>query len=163
MKAKEEKAQGELSLGDGGEAVVTKPDVGFRVLKLSEGSYLETSKKVGEITQESLANFSKIKDDRSGEDLLFQMLLETDIKLSESIDEEMVEGNKVYFVGGTAIAAALEKDMKMTEEFVKALAARKPGTVFFRDDSFGGRDDLKISVEQIFKQMTGDLTKVKVI
>ena len=163
LKAKEEKAQGELSLGDGGEAVVTKPDVGFRVLKLAEGSYLETSKKVGEITQESLANFSKIKDDRSGEDLLFQMLLETDIKLSESIDEEIIEGNKVYFVGGTAIAAALEKDMRMTEEFVKALAARKPGTVFFRDDSFGGRDDLKISVEQIFKQMTGDLTKVKVI
>lgn len=163
LKAKEEKAQGELSLGDGGEAVVTKPDVGFRVLKLAEGSYLETSKKVGEITQESLVNFSKIKDDRSGEDLLFQMLLETDIKLSESIDDEIIEGNKVYFVGGTAIAAALEKDMKMTEEFVKALAARKPGTVFFRDDSFGGRDDLKISVEQIFKQMTGDLTKVKVI
>ena len=163
LKAKEEKVQGELSLGDGGEAVVAKPDVGFRVLKLSEGSYLETSKKVGEITQESLANFSKIKDDRSGEDLLFQMLLETDIKLSESIDDEIIEGNKVYFVGGTAIAAALEKDMKMTEEFVKALAARKPGTVFFRDDSFGGRDDLKISVEQIFKQMTGDLTKVKVI
>ena len=163
LKAKEEKAQGELSLGNGGEAVVAKPDVGFRVLKLAEGSYLETSKKVGEITQESLANFSKIKDDRSGEDLLFQMLLETDIKLSESIDDEIIEGNKVYFVGGTAIAAALEKDMKMTEEFVKALAARKPGTVFFRDDSFGGRDDLKISVEQIFKQMTGDLTKVKVI
>lgn len=163
LKTKEEKLKAENPLSVGGATVITKPDIGFRVLKLAEGSYLETSKKVGEITQEALLNFSKIKDDRTGEDLLFQVLLETDIKLSEPIDEETIEGNKVYFVGGTAIAAALEKDMKMTEEFVKALAARKPGTVFFRDDVFGGKDDLKISVGQIFKQMTGDVTKVKVI
>ncbi len=74
------------------------PDIGFRVLKLDSSSLLDVGVTTGEAAQETLA-LSRIPEDRSPEDLLFQMLLETRIPLSDPICTAKVGGNKVFFVG----------------------------------------------------------------
>ena len=100
-----EEKQGELDL-DGNNSATSAasaggnkyPDIGFRVLKLDTSSLNDTSATVSETTQE-FKNFDRIKSDRSPEDLLFQMLLETRIPLSEAIGKAEVGGNEVFFVG----------------------------------------------------------------
>lgn len=58
---------------------------------------------------------------------------------------------------GNALAACFETGI--SEEFVKALAARHPLRAVFRDAGFGS-DSVKINIEQIFK-LVSPITDVK--
>lgn len=135
-------------------------DVGFRVLKIDSPSINDVSKPVGEIAQAELFETERIKVDRSSEDLLFQVLLQTQIPLSEKIEREMICGNEVFWVGGVMVAC-LDKQAKLTEDFFTALAERQPAMAFFRDDTFVD-DSARTNLEQIFKQFSKD-TKIKVL
>lgn len=136
-------------------------DVGFRVLKIDSSSINDVSKPVNEMSQEEM-NFEseRIKADRSSEDLLFQVLLQTQIPLSEKIERETICGNEVFTVGGVMVAC-LDKQAKLTEAFFTALAERQPAMAFFRDDTFVD-DSARTNLEQIFKQFSKD-TKIKVL
>ena len=79
-------------------ALKTNLDIGFRVLKLDTSSLRDTSATVNETSQE-FANFECVRSNCSAEDLLFQMLLETHIPLSEPIVKAKVVGNEMLFVG----------------------------------------------------------------
>jgi adenine-specific DNA-methyltransferase len=136
-------------------------DVGFRVLKIDSSSINDVSKPVNEMSQEEM-NFEseRIKADRSSEDLLFQVLLQTQIPLSEKIERETICGNEVFMVGGVMVAC-LDKQATLTEAFFTALAERQPAMAFFRDDTFVD-DSARTNLEQIFKQFSKD-TKIKVL
>jgi adenine-specific DNA-methyltransferase len=121
----------------------------------------------------------RIKSDRTPEDILFQLLIETHIPLSDPIAKVKVGGNEVFFVGvdtdeslrdsasprenymDAPLVACLDRSAKLTNEFFLELAAFKPGIAFFRDDAFND-DAARINVEQIFKQNSPN-TIVKVI
>ncbi len=145
-------------------------DIGFRVLKLDTSSLRDTSATVSETNQE-FANFERVRSDRSAEDLLFQMLLETHIPLSESIVKAKVAGNEVLFVGcdgegaaatsGAPLAACLDAKAKMTTEFFIEIAKLKPGIAFFRDDTFVD-DSARTNLQQVFNQFS-PTTSIKVI
>lgn len=135
-------------------------DVGFRVLKLDTSSLNDTSATVSETTQE-FENFDRIKSDRSPEDLLFQMLLETRIPLSDSIETKAVGGNNVFFVSGNALVACLDPAAKMTTDFFIEIAKQKPGIAFFRDDAFAD-DSARTNLQQAFDQFS-PTTSIKVI
>ena len=147
-------------------------DVGFRVLKLDSSSLNDTSSTVSE-TSQAFENFDRIKSDRSPEDLLFQMLLETRIPLSEPIVKAQVAGNEVFFVGvpadaqdkdalsGAPLAACLDQNAKMTTEFFIEVAKLKPGIAFFRDDAFAD-DSARTNLQQAFDQFSPS-TSIKVI
>lgn len=166
--------QGELSLENPDNPVnpVEKeiPDIGFRVLKLDTSSLRDTSATVCETNQE-FTNFERIKSDRSPEDLLFQVLLETRIPLSEPIVKRKVAGNEVLFVGcdgeddaatsGAPLAACLDAKAKMTTEFFIEIAKLKPGIAFFRDDAFVD-DSARTNLHQVFAQFS-PTTSIKVI
>ena len=92
-----------------------------------------------------------IKEDRTDEDLLFQVLLDWGVDLSLPMATETIHGKTVYFVDINALAACFAAGVD--EEFVKELAARKPLRAVFRDSGYGS-DDVKINVEQIFKQLS---------
>jgi adenine-specific DNA-methyltransferase len=136
-------------------------DVGFRVLKIDSSSINDVSQPVNELSQAEM-NFEleRIKADRSSEDLLFQVLLQTQIPLSEKIKREMICGNEVFTVGNVMVAC-LDKQAKLTEAFFTALAERQPTMAFFRDDTFVD-DSARTNLEQIFKQFSKD-TKIKVL
>ena len=112
---------------------------------------------------------SRIKEDRTSEDLIFQILLESKLSLSESIVRDEVEGNEVFFVGvdtaGSStppyqeapLVACLDAKAKMTEKFFTALAKFQPALAFFRDDLFES-DSARINLAQIFKQFSPNTT-----
>ena len=131
-------------------------DIGFRVLKLDSSS-LEDASETASGTRQQMLGLSRIKEDRTSEDLLFQVLLETKLSLSDRIEKKMVEGNEVFFVSDTALVACLDAKAKMTEKFFTALAKVQPALTFFRDDLFVS-DSARINLAQIFKQFSPNTT-----
>ena len=98
-----------------------------------------------------LDQIDNIKEDRTPEDLLFQVLLDWGVDLSLSISKESVSGKEVFFVDGNALAACF--DQNVTEELIKTIAAKKPLRAVFRDAGFSTDSD-KINIEQIFKLLS---------
>ncbi len=127
-------------------------DLGFRVLKIDSSNMKDVYYRPDEASAELLGGLvDNIKDDRDDEDLLFQVLLDWGVDLSLPITTETIGGKTVYFVDTNALAACFETGI--TEDFVKELAGRKPLRVVFHDSGYSG-DDVKINVEQIFKQLS---------
>lgn len=136
------------------------PDFGFRVLKLDSSNMRDVYYTPDAIKQEQLELFeSNIKDDRSPEDLLFQVMLDWGLDLALPVTAETVHGKTVFFVDGNALAACF--DDNVAESVVKAIAQKKPLRVVFRDSSFA-TDSTKINVEEIFKLLSPS-TEVKAI
>lgn len=139
---------------------VEKLDIGFRVLKIDSSNMKEVFYNPDAVSQDQLFDqVNNIREDRTSEDLLFQVLLDWGVDLALPITQESIAGKSVYFVDGNALAACFEEGV--SEEFVKLLAKREPLRVVFRDAGFAS-DSVKINVEQIFK-LTSPSTEVKTI
>jgi adenine-specific DNA-methyltransferase len=135
-------------------------DVGFRVLKIDSSNMADVYYTPDATTQaDLLLRVDNIKQGRTAEDLLFQVLLDWGVDLTLPITRETVEGKTVFTVAGTALIACF--DNGVDEALVKTLATRKPLRVVFKDTGF--KDDAtKINVKQIFKSLSPD-TDVKAI
>ena len=126
-------------------------DVGFRVLKVDSSNMADICYTPDETKQTELfKNIDNIKDDRTPEDLLFQVLLDWGVDLALPITKENIADLEVFFVDGNALAACFVNNGQITEDFCKELAKREPLRVVFRDSGFSD-DSVKINVEQIFK------------
>jgi len=137
-----------------------KLDIGFRVLKVDTSNMKDVFYKPDTLKKEDLFSYvENIKEDRTSEDLLFQVLLDWGVDLSLPISDEKIDGKTVFFVDENALAACFDSDV--TEDLVKKLAARKPLRAVFRDAGFSS-DAVKINVEQIFKLLSPG-TEVKAI
>jgi adenine-specific DNA-methyltransferase len=135
-------------------------DIGFRVLKVDTSNMKDVYYKPDALKKDDLfEHIENIKEDRTTEDLLFQVLLDWGVDLSLPIVQENIDGKTVFFVDGNALAACF--DTGVSEQLVKKLATRKPLRAVFRDAGFGS-DSVKINVEQIFKLMSPG-TEVKTI
>ena len=143
----------------------TNLDTGFRVLKIDSSNMNDVHYTPVTVSKDDLFNqVEHIKSDRTSEDLLFQVMLDWGVDLSLPISKETIEGKEVYFVNDDDqapcdLVACFEKGID--EPLIKALAAKEPLRVVFRDDGFAS-DSLKINVEQIFKQLA-PATDIKVI
>jgi len=139
---------------------IDKLDVGFRVLKIDRSNMKEVFYAPDAVSQDLLSDqVNNIREDRTSEDLLFQVLLDWGVDLALPIAKEIIAGKTVYFVDGNALAACFDEGV--SEDFVKLLAKREPLRVVFRDAGFA-TDSVKINVEQIFKLMSPG-TEVKTI
>tara|TARA_R110001583_G_C5667777_1_gene410395 strand:- start:3552 stop:5540 length:1989 start_codon:yes stop_codon:yes gene_type:complete len=135
-------------------------DTGFRVLKIDSSNMNDVHYRPDAVSKDDLFNqVEHIKTDRSSEDLLFQVMLDWGVDLSLPIRKEVIEGKEVYFVNDDDLIACFDKDID--EALIKALAAKAPLRVVFRDDGFVS-DSVKINVEQIFKQLA-PATDIKAI
>jgi len=135
-------------------------DVGFRVLKIDSSNMKEVFYTPDAVSQDLLTDHvNNIREDRTSEDLLFQVLLDWGVDLALPITQETIAGKAVFFVDGNALAACFEEGV--SEEFVKLLAKREPLRAVFRDSGFAN-DSVKINVEQIFKLLSPS-TEVKCI
>ena len=103
---------------------------------------------------------SHIKSDRSGEDLLFQVMLNQGVELSQSIARESIGGKTIFTVGEDNLVACFDENIP--DALVKEIAGKKPLYAIFRDESFKEPAD-KINAAQIFKQLTEGHTRMKVI
>jgi adenine-specific DNA-methyltransferase len=133
---------------------------GFRVLKLDTSNMKDVYYRPDELRQVDLLDMvDNVKEGRTAEDLLFQVLVDWGVDLALPIRRETVHSKTVFFVDGNALVACFEKGV--TEELVKELAKREPLRVIFRDNAFVS-DAVKINVEQIFRQLS-PTTEVKSI
>ena len=139
---------------------VTDLDTGFRVLKIDSSNMANAYYTPDTLNKDDLfSQIDHIKTDRSAEDLLFQVMLDWGVDLSLPIRKETIEGKEVYFVNDDDLVACFDKGID--EALIKALAAKQPLRVVFRDDGFVS-DSVKINVEQIFKQLA-PATDIKAI
>jgi adenine-specific DNA-methyltransferase len=135
-------------------------DVGFRVLKVDTSNMADVYYTPDATNQgDLLAQVDSIKQGRTAEDLLFQVLVDWGVDLTLPIRRETVQGKTVFFVDENALVACF--DTGVTEELVKELAGHEPVRVVFRDTGFVS-DAVKINVEQIFRQLSPS-TEVKAI
>jgi adenine-specific DNA-methyltransferase len=127
-------------------------DIGFRVLKVDTSNMKDVYYMPDGVMQGDLLDqIENIREDRTPEDLLFQVLLDWGVDLSLPISQEEIEGKTVFFVDGNALAGCFDRDIN--EELVKKLAAHKPLRAVFRDAGFSS-DSSKINVEQFFKLLS---------
>lgn len=136
------------------DTALTRPDldVGFRVLRIDTSNMKDVYYAPDAVKQSDLlAHIDNIREDRTPEDLLFQVLVDWGVDLSLPIATETIAGRTVFFVDGNALAACF--DAEITDDLVKELAKRKPLRAVFRDGSYGS-DSVKINVEQIFKLLS---------
>ena len=135
-------------------------DVGFRVLKVDTSNMKDVYYRPDELKQSDLLDMvDNVKEGRTAEDLLFQVLVDWGVDLTLPIHRETVQGKTVFFVDDNALVACFDRGV--TEDLVKELAKREPLRVVFRDNGFVS-DALKINVEQIFHQLSPS-TDVKAI
>lgn len=127
-------------------------DLGFRVLKIDTSNMKDVYYRPNELKQGDLLDMvDNVKEGRTAEDLLFQVLVDWGVDLTLPIRRETVQGKTVFFVDDNALVACFDKGV--TEGLVKDLAKREPLRVVFRDNGFVS-DALKINVEQIFRQLS---------
>lgn len=125
---------------------------GFRVLKIDTSNMKDVYYAPDAVKQDQLELLTNnLKDDRSPEDLLFQVLVDWGVDLALPITRETIAQKTVFFVDGNALAACFDPDI--SEALIKELAQRKPLRAVFRDSSFGS-DSMKINAEQIFKLLS---------
>jgi adenine-specific DNA-methyltransferase len=127
-------------------------DVGFRVLKVDTSNMKDVYYRPDKLKQTDLLDMvDNVKEGRSAEDLLFQVLVDWGVDLTLPIRRETVQGKTVFFVDGNALVACFDRGI--TEDLVKELAGHEPLRVVFRDNGFVS-DAVKINVEQIFRQLS---------
>lgn len=135
-------------------------DIGFRVLKVDTSNMKDVYYRPGELKQGDLLDMvDNVKEGRTVEDLLFQVLVDWGVDLTLPIRRETLQGKTVFFVDDNALVACFDKGV--SEDLVKELAKHEPLRVVFRDSGFIS-DAVKINVEQIFRQLS-PTTDIKAI
>ena len=123
-------------------------DTGFRVLKCDTSNMKDVYYNPTEMEISLLSDLTdNIKEDRTAEDLLFQVMLDLGIMLSSKIEETVIAGKTVYSVGGNNLIACFDKEV--TEETIKGIAMQKPYYFVMRDSSMAN-DSVATNFEQIF-------------
>lgn len=132
-------------------------DVGFRDLKLDSSNMNDVYYTPDETDQRMLDGFvSNIKDDRTAEDLLFQVMLDLGVLLSAKIVEEDIGGKKVFNVDDNYLIACFDENV---DENVIVEAAKKKPTYFVMRDSSLANDSVSVNFDQIFARYSPDTVR----
>ena len=132
-------------------------DTGFRVLKLDSSNMKDVYYNPADYVPsmfESLAD--NIKDDRSAEDLLFQVMLDLGVLLSSKIEEKNISGKKVFNVANGFLIACFDTDI--TDEVITEIAKEKPYYFVTRDHSMAS-DSVATNFDQIFASYSPDTVR----
>ena len=102
---------------------------------------------------------SNIKDDRTPEDLLTQVMLDLGLTLDLKIEEKNLSGNRVFFVENNSLVACFDDDINI--EIIDEVCKSNPLKVVFKDTSFKTDKD-KINLEERIKKLSPD-TEVSIL
>lgn len=134
---------------------IDRLDTGFRVLKLDSSNMEEVYYTPQEFTQQSLFA-ENVKADRTGEDLLFQVMLDLGIELSAKIETRQIAGKTVYLVDDNYLAACFDRDV--TETTITEIAKLHPVYFVMRDAS-AANDNVIDNFEQLFEAYSKDTVR----
>ncbi len=132
-------------------------DIGFRVLKLDTSNMREVYYTPDDYMQMNLDDLAdNIKEDRTPEDLLFQVMLDLGILLSSKIEEKTIGGKKVFNVEDNFLIACF--DEKLTDAVITEIAKQKPYYFVMRDNGFAS-DSVAANFEQTFATYSPDTVR----
>ena len=132
-------------------------DTGFRVLKCDTSNMKEVYYNPAEYEASLFSSLEdNIKEDRTPEDLLFQVMLDLGVLLSGKIEETTIAGKKVFNVEDNYLIACFDSDV--TEETIKAIAKQKPYYFVMRDSSMAN-DSVATNFDQIFATYSPDTVR----
>lgn len=132
-----------------------KDNSGFKCFKLDETNIRPWDADFDNLELVLQQATESIKDDRSNEDVLYEIFLKYGYDLTTPVDTKAVNGKKVFVVGAGALIVCL--DDEITSEVVEGLAKLKeeldPETtqVVFKDAGFAD-SNVKTNAIQILKQ-----------
>lgn len=134
-----------------------KFDGGFRVLKCDTSNMKEVYYNPAEYEPSLFSRLEdNIKEDRTPEDLLFQVMLDLGVLLSSKIEEITIAGKKVFNVEDNNLIACF--DDNVTEEVITEIAKQKPYYFVMRDSSMAN-DSVATNFEQIFAAYSPDTVR----
>ena len=132
-------------------------DIGFRVLKCDTSNMKEVYYNPAEYEASLFSHLEdNIKEDRTPEDLLFQVMLDLGVLLSSKIEETTIAGKKVFNVEDNYLIACFDSDV--TEETITAIAKQKPYYFVMRDSSMAS-DSVATNFDQIFATYSPDTVR----
>lgn len=135
----------------------SKLDTGFRVLKCDTSNMKDVYYNPAEYEVNMFSRLEdNIKEDRTPEDLLFQVMLDLGVLLSSKIEETTIAGKKVFNVEDNYLIACFDSDV--SEETIKAIAKQKPYYFVMRDSSMAS-DSVATNFDQIFATYSPDTVR----
>ena len=135
-------------------------DYWFRVYRVDESCMKDVFYHPSEAKQEDLWFFtSNIKEDRTSEDLLTQVILNFGLTLDLPIEEKQIWNSKVFYVAWNSLLACF--DDNILDETIEIIAKEQPIKLVFRDSCFKD-DSQRINVENKVKRLSPE-TIIKVI
>lgn len=132
-------------------------DIGFRVLKIDSTNMKDVYYTPDALKQADMLDLaSNIKEDRTSEDLLFQVMLDWGLELSLPIERKIVAGKEVFFVAGNSLVACFDElNFDVVDEVAKDHPLR-----FVSAEKAIHLDHDKTNIKERFKQLSPD-TEVK--
>lgn len=132
-------------------------DTGFRVLKCDTSNMKDVYYSPAEYEMDLFDLMTdNIKEGRTPEDLLFQVMLDLGVELSSKIEETVIAGKKVFNVANGFLIACF--DANVTDETIKAIAQKQPYYFVMRDSSLAN-DSVATNFEQIFATYSPDTVR----
>ena len=135
-------------------------DTGFRVLKLDESNMADVYYTPADTPIQTTLSFDalvdNIREGRTAEDLLFQVLPECNLPLSSKIETREIHGKKVFIVEDGYLVACF--DNNINEAVITAIAKEKPYYFVMCDRSIA-TDSVADNFDQIFNAYSKDTVR----
>jgi len=131
----------------------TRQDCGFRVFKLAESNFkpwnADVQHDAGALETQLDLHVEHIRDGRTAEDLLYEILLKSGFTLTTPVEKLNMAGKTIHSVAGGALFICLEH--ALTLDLIRAMADKRPERVVCLDEAFAGNDQLKVNAVQTFR------------
>lgn len=124
-------------------------DIGFKVFKLDETNLKIWDEESLDLEKDLLELIDPVKEGRTQEDVVFEILLKYGIDLTVPIEELLIAKKAVYSVGMGYLLICLERDL--TLEQIEEIAKQKPSRIVFFDEGFKD-DTVRTNAQQILKR-----------
>ncbi|MGL5981038.1 MAG: site-specific DNA-methyltransferase [Phocaeicola sp.] len=126
-------------------------DTGFRVFRIDESNMKDVYFSPKAFKQDELnLLLDNVKEDRTDLDLLFGCMLDWGVQLSMPMTQKTIDSCTIYTINEGDLVACFNENI--TDNVVKAIAAKAPLRIIFRDTCFA-QDDAKINIYESFKQL----------
>ena len=130
-------------------------DTGFRVLKLDSSNMNDVYYTPEEFSLNTLFS-ENVKEERTAEDLLFQVMLDLGIELSAKIEKQEIAGKEVFLVDENYLIACFDKDVNETT--ITEIAKMHPVYFVMRDAS-AASDNVIDNFDQLFEAYSKDTVR----
>ncbi|MDQ0221660.1 site-specific DNA-methyltransferase [Streptococcus moroccensis] len=139
---------------------VAGQDLGFKAYRLDSSNFKSVSQTPDQFEQGNLFDsVDNIKEDRTGLDLVYQIMLSWGMALSLKVSKENYQGYEVFDVDNGSLIACF--DNHISDSLIQEIARKEPLRAVFKDQAFVD-SSAKINLTQTFKELS-PLTKVKVV